>query len=159
MSIYDFEVATIDKQPQSLAVYRGQVLLIVNVASKCMFTRQYAPLEDLYRRYHDKGLVILGFPCDQFSHQEPGDEKTIKDFCSLTYQVSFPMFAKVLVNGNDAHPLFQFLKDAKPGLLGFKSIKWNFSKFLVDRAGNVVQRFGPAAPISRIERAIAPLLA
>ena len=158
MTIYDYEAKTIDGQTLKLDVYRGKVLLIVNVASKCMFTSQYAGLEDLYRRFRDRGLVVLGFPCNQFNQQEPGDETAIKSFCSLTYDVSFPMFAKVLVNGAETHPLYQFLKTAKKGLFGTESIKWNFTKFLVDRNGNVVERFGPTTASKGIEKAVEPLL-
>jgi len=158
MNLYDFEVTTIDGQPSTLAAYRGQVLLIVNVASKCMFTRQYSGLEELYRRYRERGLVILGFPCNQFGRQEPAGEAAIKSFCSLTYDVSFPIFKKMPVNGSGAHPLYQHLKTARRGLLGTKSIKWNFTKFLVDRDGNVVKRFGPAASVGRVEKDVARLL-
>jgi glutathione peroxidase len=140
---YDFSARDIDGQERSLADFRGKVLLIVNVASKCGFTPQYAGLETLWRRYRDLGLVVLGFPCDQFGHQEPGDEAEIKDFCSLTYDVDFPMFAKVEVNGGGAHPLWKWLKDEKGGLLGIGAIKWNFSKFLVGRDGRVLKRYAP----------------
>jgi glutathione peroxidase len=149
---------TIDGQAQKLDAYRGRVLLIVNVASQCAFTRQYAALEELYRRFKDKGLVVLGFPCNQFGHQEPGDEAAIKNFCSLTYHVTFPMFKKIEVNGQAAHPLYQFLKSAKRGTLWTKFIKWNFTKFLIGRDGKVLKRFGPAASTKRIERRLMPLL-
>ena len=155
MSLYDITVTTIDGQAQTLDAFRGRVLLIVNVASRCAFTRQYAGLEALFRKYRDKGLVVLGFPCDQFGHEEPGDEAQIKQFCSLKYDVSFPMFAKVLVNGNGTHPLFDYLKSAKRGLLGTRSIKWNFTKFLVGRDGTVVKRFGPLVSPKRLEKHIA----
>ena len=158
MNIYDIPVTTIDGQATTLAEYRGKVLLVVNVASKCAFTRQYAGLEDLYRRTRDRGLVVLGFPCDQFGHQEPGGEAEIRQFCSLNYDVSFPLFAKVTVNGSDAHPLFRHLKAQQKGLFGTEAIKWNFTKFLVDRAGNVVKRYGPAASPARVERGLAALL-
>jgi len=131
--------------------YRGQVLLIINVASKCGFTSQYAGLEALYRRYRDKGFTILGFPCDQFAHQEPGDEAEIQSFCSLTYDVTFPLFAKIEVNGSGAHPLFTFLKKARPGLLGSEAIKWNFTKFLVNREGQVLKRYAPSDTPEKIE--------
>ena len=144
MNLYEFTVTTIDGQTETLDTYRGQVLLIVNVASKCGFTSQYAGLEALYRRYREKGFVILGFPCDQFAHQEPGSEAEIKSFCELTYDVTFPLFAKIEVNGNEAHPLFKHLKKAQPGLLGSEAIKWNFTKFLIDRDGNVLKRYAPA---------------
>ena len=139
---YDFSATTIDGEEQSLAAYEGKVLLIVNTASKCGFTPQYAGLEKLYREFADAGLVVLGFPCDQFGHQEPGDESEIKEFCSLTYDVTFPMFAKIEVNGPGAHPLYQWLKSEQRGLLGGR-IKWNFTKFLVDRSGRPVARFAP----------------
>src|SRR5512133_519521 len=129
MNIYDFPVTTIDGQIETLDTYHGQVLLIVNVASKCGFTGQYAGLEELYRRYREKGFAVLGFPCDQFAHQEPGNEAEIKSFCQLTYDVTFPLFAKIEVNGNGTHPLYQHLKKAQPGFFGSETIKWNFTKF------------------------------
>ena len=140
---YDFSAIDIDGHDQSLADYRGKVLLVVNVASKCGFTPQYAGLQTLWETYRDRGLVILGFPCDQFGHQEPGDEAEIRNFCSLTYDVDFPMFAKVDVNGGKAHPLWNWLKEQKSGLLGIGAIKWNFSKFLVGRDGRVIARYAP----------------
>jgi len=158
VSIYDFEVTTIDGQPQKLETYRGQVLLIVNVASRCGFTGQYAGLEELYRRHQSQGFVVLGFPCNQFGHEEPGDEAEIKAFCSRTYDVTFPMFRKIEVNGKQAHPLYVFLKNAKRGSLFTKSIKWNFTKFLVGRGGEVLKRFGPTVGASRIEKSLAALL-
>jgi len=142
-----------------LARYRDQVLLVVNVASRCGFTPQYRGLEALYRRHRDAGFVILGFPCNQFGHQEPGTESEIAAFCSTTYDVTFPMFARIDVNGPGAHPLYRFLKSRRKGLLGTGTIKWNFTKFLVDRAGHVVERFGPGAPPESIEPAIERLLA
>ena len=142
---YDFSASGIDGQPQSLAQYAGKVLLIVNVASQCGFTPQYAGLEALWRQYRDRGLVVLGFPCDQFGHQEPGSEAEIRNFCSLNYDVDFPLFAKIDVNGADAHPLWRWLKEEKSGLLGIDAIKWNFSKFLVGRDGEVIARYAPAA--------------
>ena len=135
MNIGDFSAKTIDHQNVSLSQYLGNVILIVNVASKCGFTNQYAGLQKLYQQYGSKGLVILGFPSDQFGHQEPGDEAEIKKFCSLTYDVSFPMFAKIEVNGDQADPLYKWLKSSQPGLLGTESIKWNFTKFLLNRSG------------------------
>jgi glutathione peroxidase len=144
MSIYDFELRTIDGTQQRLGDYAGQVLLIVNVASKCGYTPQYAGLEALYRRFRSQGFAVLGFPCDQFGHQEPGDEAAIREFCDLNYQVSFPLFAKIEVNGAGAHPLYRFLKSARPGLLGSEAIKWNFTKFLVGRDGAVLRRYAPA---------------
>ena len=140
---YDFSAVDIDGHDQALADYRGKVLLVVNVASKCGFTPQYAGLQKLWETYRDRGLVILGFPCDQFGHQEPGDEAEIRNFCSLTYDVDFPMFAKVDVNGGKAHPLWNWLKEQKSGLLGIGAIKWNFSKFLVGRDGRVIARYAP----------------
>ena len=140
---YDFEATTLDGTPLALSEYRGNVLLIVNVASKCGFTPQYTGLEQLWREYGQKGLVVLGFPCDQFGHQEPGDAAEIRNFCALTYDVSFPMFAKVEVNGAAAHPLWRWLKDEKGGLLGLDGIKWNFTKFLIGRDGKVIKRYAP----------------
>jgi glutathione peroxidase len=139
---YDFSATTIDGEEQPLSAYDGKPLLVVNVASKCGFTPQYAGLEKLHREFVDAGLVVLGFPCDQFGHQEPGDEAEIKEFCSLTYDVTFPMFAKIDVNGDDSHPLYEWLKQEQRGLLGGR-IKWNFTKFLVDRSGQPVQRYAP----------------
>jgi len=144
MSVYDFSARTIEGQEQPLSAYRGHPLLIVNVASKCGFTPQYAGLEALYRQYRGRGLMVLGFPCDQFGHQEPGDEAEIKSFCSLTYGVSFPMFAKIIVNGADAHPLYRFLKEARPGVLGSEAIKWNFTKFLIGKDGEPLKRYAPS---------------
>jgi glutathione peroxidase len=140
---YDFTANDIDGQPQSLSQYAGKVLLIVNVASRCGFTPQYTGLEKLWRDYRARGLAVLGFPCDQFGHQEPGDAAEIKNFCSLTYDVDFPLFAKIDVNGEHAHPLWQWLKDEKGGFLGIDAIKWNFTKFLVGRDGRVVKRYAP----------------
>ncbi|MCM2355185.1 MAG: glutathione peroxidase [Arenimonas sp.] len=140
---FDFSATAIDGQTQSLDAWRGKVLLVVNTASKCGFTPQYTGLEKLWRDYGDRGLVVLGFPCDQFGHQEPGDEEEIRNFCSLTYDVSFPMFAKVEVNGGNTHPLWKWLKSEKSGLLGLEGIKWNFTKFLVGRDGQVIKRYAP----------------
>ena len=155
---YDFDATALDGSPQQLSEYRGKVLLVVNVASKCGFTPQYAGLEQLWRDYGPRGLVVLGFPCDQFGHQEPGNAEEIRNFCSLTYDVSFPMFAKIDVNGAHAHPLWTWLKDEKGGLLGFDGIKWNFTKFLVGRDGKVVRRYPPTAKPAALERDIAALL-
>jgi len=157
-SLYDFSVKTIDGQSQTLDAYRGRVLLIVNVASKCGYTPQYTGLEALYRRHQDAGLTVLGFPCDQFGHQEPGDEAEIQSFCSLRYDVSFPLFAKIEVNGGGAHPLYQHLKAEKKGLLGSAAIKWNFTKFLVDRNGAVLKRYAPQDTPESIEKDLKPLL-
>ena len=140
---YDFGFTDIDGQPRSLAEHLGKVLLVVNVASKCGFTPQYAGLEQLWRDYRGRGLVVLGFPCDQFGHQEPGDEAEIKNFCSLSYDVDFPLSSKVDVNGAGAHPLWKWLKDEKGGFLGIDAIKWNFTKFLVGRDGEVIKRYPP----------------
>ncbi|HLE56401.1 MAG TPA: glutathione peroxidase [Rhodothermia bacterium] len=154
-NLYDVEVKTIDGENQTLASYEGKHLLIVNVASKCGFTPQYEGLEKLYRDFKDQGLVVLGFPCDQFGHQEPGDEDEIKNFCSLSYNVTFPMFAKIEVNGPGTHPLYQHLKTSAKGILGSEAIKWNFTKFLVDPQGNVVKRYASATTPSTIEKDIA----
>ena len=140
---FDFEALALDGTSCALEQWRGKVLLIVNVASKCGFTPQYAGLEQLWNDYGKRGLVVLGFPCDQFGHQEPGDAEEIRSFCSLTYDVSFPMFAKVEVNGSGAHPLWMWLKEQKGGLLGISAIKWNFSKFLIGRDGQVIDRYAP----------------
>lgn len=140
---YDFSAIDIDGHDQALSDYSGKVLLVVNVASKCGFTPQYTGLQSLWETYRDRGLVVLGFPCDQFSHQEPGDEAEIRSFCTLTYDVDFPMFSKIDVNGAKAHPLWKWLKDEKSGLLGIGAIKWNFSKFLVGRDGRVIKRYAP----------------
>ncbi len=156
--MYDLEVTTIDGQSQKFESYRGQVLLIVNVASRCGFTPQYAGLEALYRRHKDRGFTVLGFPCDQFGHQEPGDEAEIKSFCSGTYGVTFPLFAKILVNGEGTHPLYKFLKSAQKGLLGSESIKWNFTKFLVGKDGVVLKRYAPRDTPESIEQDLLPLL-
>jgi len=153
-SIYSIPLKTIDLQDTTLEPYRGKVLLIVNTASKCGFTPQYEGLEALQRKYRDRGLVVLGFPCNQFGHQEPGDEAEIKTFCKLRYDVDFPMFAKVDVNGENAHPLYRLLKSAKPGLLGTEAIKWNFTKFLVGRDGTVLQRFAPGDAPASLEQDI-----
>jgi glutathione peroxidase len=142
-TLYDIEPATIDGANRSLGDYAGKVLLIVNVASKCGFTPQYEGLEELYRAYADKGLVVLGFPCNQFGAQEPGSEREIASFCKLTYGVTFPVFGKIEVNGEHTHPLYRLLKSAAPGALGTESIKWNFTKFLVGRDGRVLKRYAP----------------
>lgn len=157
-TVYDFAVKTIDGSNLTLDTYKGKVLLVVNVASKCGFTPQYKGLEELWRKYKDQGLVILGFPCDQFGHQEPGDENEIKNFCSLTYDVSFPMFAKLEVNGAATHPFYAYLKQRAPGLLGTEGIKWNFTKFLIDKTGKVVTRYAPVDTPAKIEADIVKLL-
>ncbi|WP_374470545.1 glutathione peroxidase [Phenylobacterium sp.] len=157
-SIYDFEAETLDGRPAPLSAYKGQVVLIVNTASKCGFTRQYEGLEALHRRYRDRGLVVLGFPCNQFGQQEPGDAAEIASFCALTYDVDFPMMRKIDVNGPKAHPLYAYLKKAKKGVLGTEAVKWNFTKFLVDRDGQVVGRFAPTVEPKALEGAIEALL-
>ena len=158
MSIYDFSAETLDGKPAPLADYQGKVVLIVNTASKCGFTPQYEGLEALYRKYADKGLVVLGFPCNQFGAQEPGNADEIQNFCSLTYDVTFPMFAKIDVNGPKAHPLYEYLKHEKKGLLGSEGIKWNFTKFLVGRDGAVAERFAPTTKPEDLSGAIEKLL-
>jgi glutathione peroxidase len=158
MEVYDFSATTIDGREQSLAQYRGQVMLIVNVASKCGFTPQYAGLEALYRNLHQRGFWILGFPCNQFGQQEPGNEDEIKRFCSQTYDVTFPMFARIEVNGPRTHPLYQYLKQQQPGILGSEAIKWNFTKFLLDRQGRPRKRYGSIDKPESIEAEIAALL-
>ena len=158
MSLYDYSAETLSGQPAPLSDYRGKVVLIVNTASKCGFTPQYEGLEALYRKYEDKGLVVLGFPCNQFGAQEPGNADEIKNFCSLTYDVTFPMFAKIDVNGPKAHPLYEYLKHEKKGLLGSEGIKWNFTKFLIGRDGDVVERFAPTTKPEDISGAIEKLL-
>jgi glutathione peroxidase len=156
--IHDFSAKTLDGKDQPLSDYTGKALLVVNVASKCGFTPQYKGLEALYRKHKDAGLVVLGFPCDQFGHQEPGDEAEIRNFCSLTYDVTFPMFAKVEVNGANAHPLYRYLKKEATGLLGTEAIKWNFTKFLVDRSGKVVKRYAPTDTPESLEKDVAAVL-
>jgi glutathione peroxidase len=157
-TVYELEAKTIDGAAQSLADYEGKTLLVVNVASKCGFTPQYTGLEAMYRKYKDKGLVVLGFPCDQFGHQEPGNEQEIKNFCSLKYDVSFPMFAKIEVNGAHTAPVYKYLKKEAKGLLGTEAVKWNFTKFLVDKHGNVVRRYAPTDTPESIEKDIAKIL-
>ena len=156
MTIYDYSVKTSDGQDKLLSKYLGKVLLIVNTASQCGFTPQYQELEALYRHYQDQGFVILAFPCNQFGYQEPGSDSEIQEFCTARYDVSFPVFAKIDVNGGHAHPLYQFLKNEKPGVLGSKGIKWNFTKFLVDRSGRVIRRYAsmnkPASLTEDIEQ-------
>ena len=156
--IYDFTVNDIGGQPVKLDRYKNKVLLVVNTASKCGFTPQYKGLEALYRKYKDRGLEVLGFPCNQFGAQEPGNEQEIATFCETNYDVTFPMFSKVDVNGEGTSPVYRYLKSAKPGLLGTEAIKWNFTKFLIDRDGNVVARFAPNDTPESIERDIAKAL-
>jgi len=155
----DIKLTTIDGEPRTLADFAGRALLIVNVASKCGFTPQYEGLEALQRRFSERGFCVLGFPCDQFGRQEPGDESQIKAFCEGSYSVSFPMFAKIEVNGPRTHPLFAALKRAAPGLLGAQSIKWNFTKFLVGRDGEALRRYAPTAAPASLVGAIEAALA
>jgi glutathione peroxidase len=157
-NVYDFSAKTIDGDEQKLDAYRGKAMLVVNVASKCGFTPQYTGLEALYEKLKDKGLVVLGFPCDQFGHQEPGDEAEIKNFCSLNYDVKFPLFAKIDVNGANTHPLYKYLKHEAKGLLGSESIKWNFTKFLIDKNGKVIKRYAPTDTPAGIEKDVAAVL-
>ena len=157
-NLYDYEARTLAGADTKLSEYRGKVLLVVNTASQCGFTPQYAGLEALWRKYQDRGFAVLGFPCNQFGKQEPGDAEQIKNFCSLTYDVTFPMFAKIDVNGDKTHPLYAHLKDAQPGLLGSTAIKWNFTKFLVDRSGAVTARYAPTTKPAELEGAIEKLL-
>ena len=158
MNTFDFTARSITGTDTPLATWRGQVCLLVNVASACGFTPQYAGLEVLYRRYKDRGFAVLGFPCDQFGQQEPANEAAILEFCTSTYDVTFPLFAKIEVNGAAAHPLFAYLKHERPGLLGTEGIKWNFTKFLVDRLGRVRERFAPGATPEQIDGKVAALL-
>jgi len=158
MSIYDIEVTTIEGQVQKMDAYRGRTLLVVNVASKCGFTPQYGGLQALYDRYKDKGFAVLGFPCDQFGHQEPGDETEIRRFCSTNYNVTFPLFAKIDVNGGDTHPLYKHVKSERKGVLGSESIKWNFTKFLVGADGSVLKRYAPTDTPERIGEDLASIL-
>ena len=157
-TIYDFTVDDIEGRPVKLDRYKDKVLLVVNTASKCGFTPQYKGLEALYRKYKDQGLEVLGFPCNQFGSQEPGNEQEIATFCETNYDITFTMFRKVDVNGEGAAPVYRYLKSAKPGLLGTEAIKWNFTKFLVDRGGNVVARFAPNDTPESIERDVAKAL-
>jgi len=156
--IYDFSVNTLDGRRLKLEVFRNKVMLIVNTASQCGFTPQYQGLEQLYQKYRDRGLVVLGFPCNQFGQQEPGTNQEVAAFCDAKYQVTFPMFEKISVNGDDAHPLYRFLKEAEPGLLGTQAIKWNFTKFLVGCDGQVVKRYAPIVTPAALKEDIEQLL-
>jgi glutathione peroxidase len=158
MNVYDFQATGLDGKPVDLAQYRGKVLLIVNTASKCGFTPQYQGLEAVYRELHGRGLEVLGFPCNQFGAQEPGSEEEIGAFCEKNYGVSFPMFAKVDVNGDAAHPLWKHLKGEAPGVLGTEGIKWNFTKFLIGRDGKVAHRYAPTTKPEEIADDIEKLL-
>jgi len=156
--LYNFDVTAIDGTPLRMDAWRGRTLLIVNVASACGYTPQYAGLERLYRTYRDRGLVVLGFPCDQFGHQETGTDAEIQQFCARTYDVTFPLFSKIKVNGGEAHPLFTWLKSQKKGVFGSAGIKWNFTKFLVGPDGEVRQRYGSSDAPEDIERDLTGLL-
>ena len=156
--VYDFSMTDIHGKPQSLGQYKDKVLLIVNTASQCGFTPQYKGLETLHKKMHARGLEVLGFPCNQFGAQEPGGEEEIESFCEVNYGVTFPMFAKIDVNGKNAAPLYEYLKTAKPGLLGSEAIKWNFTKFLIDRKGKVVERYAPKVEPEAIAADIEKLL-
>jgi glutathione peroxidase len=158
MNVFDFHATLLDGKQIDLARYRGKVLLIVNTASACGFTPQYKGLEEVYRQFHARGVEVLGFPCNQFGHQEPGGEAEIGAFCERNYGVSFPLFSKIEVNGPAAHPLFRHLKQAAPGLLGTQRIKWNFTKFLVDRDGQVIKRYAPQTRPAEIAGDIERLL-
>lgn len=157
MNIYDFKATDIDGELIDLSIYKGKVLLVVNTASKCGFTPQYKGLEALYQEFDQSAFAVLGFPCDQFGNQEPGDESEIKGFCELNYGVTFPLFEKIDVNGEQAHPLFNYLKNEKGGLLT-KDIKWNFTKFLIDKNGNVIERFAPTTTPESIRSKIKALI-
>ena len=157
-TIYDFTVKNIDGIEVALSDFKGKVLVVVNTASKCGFTKQYAGLEELFKQYRDQGLVVLGFPCNQFKSQEPGDEAEIKSFCSLNYNVDFPMFAKIDVNGENTAPLYKFLKSEGKGILGSEAIKWNFTKFLVNKNGEVVKRYAPLTEPAALTEDIKKLL-
>lgn len=157
-SLYDFEVVTIHHEKTTLAPYKGKVLLIVNTASGCGFTPQFEGLEKLYKSYQSKGFAVLGFPCNQFAGQEPLDEKGIENFCRISYGVTFPMFAKIDVNGNNSHPLYTHLKQNAKGILGSEAIKWNFTKFLVDQNGKVIKRYAPSTSPESIASDIEKLL-
>lgn len=157
-TIHDFTADRIDGHAQPLAEYRGRVLLIVNTASRCGFTPQYQGLQKLYETYRDAGLEILGFPCNQFAGQEPGESREILQFCQMNYGITFPLFAKIDVNGEHAHPLYEFLKSEAKGALGLRAIKWNFTKFLVDREGRVLRRYAPNTAPAKLEADIAVAL-
>lgn len=158
MSLYDIDLVTIDGTPQKMAVYRGKTLLIVNVASQCGYTPQYEGLQALYETFKERGFVVLGFPCNQFGQQEPGGEAEIEQFCTSKFSVTFPMFAKIDVNGTHAHPLYQYIKSEKPGILGTEAIKWNFTKFLVGPDGTVLKRYAPGDKPEMIEADLATRL-
>ncbi len=158
MNIYDIDVTRIDGEVEKMEAYRGKLLLVVNVASRCGFTPQYEGLQALHERYRDKGFAVLGFPCNQFGHQEPAAEGEIQSFCSLTYNVTFPLFAKIAVNGDDTHPLYRLLKSSQKGFLGTEAVKWNFTKFLVAPDGAVLKRYAPTDTPESIDKDLAVLL-
>ena len=158
MEIHNFELNALSGEPVNFSKYNGKILVIVNVASKCGFTPQYKDLEELHKKYRDQGVEVLGFPCNQFGKQETGNHQEIKEFCEFNYGVSFQMFEKIDVNGANASPLYDYLKNSAPGLLGSKSIKWNFTKFLVDRSGAVIKRFGSNDSVAKIEKEIKKIL-
>jgi len=158
MSIYDFEVNTLKGEEESLSKYKGKVLLVVNTASKCGFTPQYKGLQEVYEKFKDRGFEVLGFPSNQFAGQEPGESDEIAEYCEINYGVTFPMFEKIDVKGDEAHPLFKYLSKEAPGVLGSKNVKWNFTKFLVDQDGRVLKRFAPKTTPQQIESDISKLL-
>ena len=158
-TVYEFSAKTIDGKSRKLGDYKGKVLLVVNTASQCGFTPQYKGLETLYKQFKDRGFAVLGFPSNQFGQQEPGNDTEIAEFCEMNFGVTFPLFSKVDVNGDGAHPLFKYLTSAKPGMLGSEGIKWNFTKFLIDRQGNVVKRYAPTDTPEKIEKDLAGVLA
>lgn len=158
MTVYQFEAKKINGETISLSEYKGEVLLIVNTASNCGFTPQYKELQELYEQYKEKGFTVLGFPCNQFMNQEPGTESDIQSFCEMNFGVTFPLFSKVDVNGKNAHPLFQYLTEEAPGVLGMKAVKWNFTKFLVNRSGEVVERYAPNTNPKEISQDIEKLI-
>ena len=157
-TLYDFTAQRLNAEPQALEAYRGKVVLIVNTASHCGFTPQYTGLEELYRRFKEQGFVVLGFPCNQFGAQEPGDAEAIGQFCQTRYDVSFPLFAKIDVNGDNTHPLYAWLKHEAAGILGTEAIKWNFTKFLINREGKVIDRYAPTTRPDELAEAVAALL-
>jgi glutathione peroxidase len=158
MTVYQFEAKKINGETISLSEYKGEILLIVNTASNCGFTPQYKELQELYEQYKEKGFTVLGFPCNQFMNQEPGTESDIQSFCEMNFGVTFPLFSKVDVNGKNAHPLFQYLTEEAPGVLGMKAVKWNFTKFLVNRSGEVVERYAPNTNPKEISQDIEKLI-
>lgn len=158
MSVYDFKATTLRGEEESLSKYKDKVLLVVNTASKCGFTPQFKGLQELYDKYKDRGFEVLGFPSNQFAGQEPGSSEDIEQYCQINYGVTFPMYEKIDVKGDTAHPLFQYLTREAPGVLGTKAVKWNFTKFLVDREGRVLKRFSPSTSPEKMEADIAEML-